>query len=132
MTSYKEKLVKFVKLKGKHIRKFGFIYADHKDYENIRSWSEEKCREIYNRILTRIIYKGEYGLVEYTCPWCIFNNFYCKECYYGNRYGICLNPNSAYKKYNITKVKVYFSNKLYRDIIKKTNLYILCLAKKFN
>ena len=121
--TYKEKIIKFVKLKRDHIKKFGFTYADHKDYKNIRSWSEEKCEFIYNDIVGRItsIYDSR-GLSSATCPWCIYHDTECNPCLvcsYGKRHGECLERDSLYERYATQEVKDFFTNEVYRDMIYK-------------
>ena len=123
MMTYKKKLVKFVKLKRAHIKKFGFVYADHKDYENIRSWPEEMCEWVYNEIVNRItsIYES-IGLSDTTCPWCVYHNiesYPCLSCSYGKRYGRCFERGSLYQRYATQEVKDYFTNEVYRDMIYK-------------
>ena len=139
MMTYKEKLVMFVKLKKDHIKKFGFVYVDHKDYEDIRSWDEERCKKIYDVIMKNIMYFGASKLTEATCPWCLYTlygpkqivlynsrlNFFnicsnnCSKCYYGKRYGECMKLNSVYKKCFTDKVKKSLTNKVYQDMINK-------------
>ena len=123
MMTYKEKLVKFVKLKKEHIEKFGFVYADHRDYEDIKSWTEEKCKEIYGAIVNNIT-TGSYGLSDLTCPWCIYKDPYnpsclssCSSCFYGKRHGKCLENFSLYRKYATREVKDFFTNEVYICII---------------
>jgi len=122
--TYKKKLVKFVKLKKVHIEKFGFIYADHRDYEDIKSWTEEKCKEIYSAIVNNITI-GSHGLSDLTCPWCIYRDLYnlsyspCFSCSYGKRHGECLKNFSSYKKYATIEVKYSLTDKVYQDIINK-------------
>ena len=126
MISYKERLVKFVKLKRAHIKKFGFVYTDHKDYDDLRSWPEEKCREIYDIIVLKIM--GDFesrGLSYYTCPWCVYYRSNCVSCYYGKRYGICATSKSAYEIYNTREVRESFTNEVYRGIIYKIINYKL-------
>ena len=130
MITYKEKLVKFVKLKKKHIKKFGFIYVDYKDYKNIRSWPEEICKEIYKKLVSEIVIANlAEGLSSFTCPWCIYHNSVCDLCYYGKRYGVCAASYSAYKRYNTKEVKEYFTNEIYIDII---NEIFYARPKSFN
>ena len=122
MTTYKEKLVMFVKLKRNHIKKFGFIYANHKDYKSIRSWSEESCKIVYEEIVSKIMsFHTVKGLSSLTCPWCIYHNSNCAPCYYGKRYGICSLSNSAYKKYATDDVRESLTNEVYRAMIYKIN-----------
>jgi len=129
MTTYKEKLVMFVKLKRNHIKKFNFVYADHRDYRNIRSWSEEKCKDVYNYIVDRIVSPcGTSGVTDSTCPWCIYKGSSytssyaaCVSCYYGKRYGRCLEDDSAYKKYATEEVEESLTNEVYREMIYKIN-----------
>jgi len=124
--TYKEKLVKFVKLKRNHIKKFGFVYANHIDYKNIRSWPEEKCKTIFNKIVDKIMsYNGVGGLSDLTCPWCVYHgleNDPCLLCSYGKRYGKCEEKGSLYKEYAIVEVKRSLTNEIYRDMIHKINL----------
>jgi len=123
MITYKEKLVMFVKLKKEHIEKFGLIYADDGDYEDIRLWSEEVCKYIYNSIMNRITscHKPK-GLSNTTCPWCVYHDTEydsCPSCSYGKRHGICDEKNSLYKKYATLDVKKSITNEVYLDIINK-------------
>jgi len=134
--TYKERIIKFVKLKRNHIKKFGFVYADHKDYENIRSWDEKRCKKIYDAIMKNIIYLGASRLTGATCPWCLYTlygnkqivlysriNFFnicynnCSKCYYGKRYGECMKLNSVYKKCFTEEIKNSLTNKVYQDMI---------------
>ena len=122
--TYKEKLVMFVKLKRAHIKKFGFVYTDHKDYDNIRSWTEENCKKIYRDIVESITrYKESRGLSNLTCPWCIYHENEkgdpCSSCSYGKRHGQCDDKNSLYRKYATREVKDSFTNEVYRDMINK-------------
>ena len=127
MMTYKEKLVMFVKLKRTHIKKFGFVYADHRDYKDIRSWSEERCQWIYNAIVDEIKYCNiAKGLTDLTCPWCVYNerkDNQCLSCSYGKRHGKCLEKNSLYGKYATKEVKRSLTNEVYRDMVNKINQY---------
>jgi len=118
--TYKEKLVKFVKLKNANIRKFGFIYANYKDYKDIRSWSEKNCKIIFNKIVNEIMCPCGIDELSYpTCPWCLYNYLDCPLCSYGKRHGECPKKDSTYKKYATTEVKKSFTNEVYRDMINK-------------
>ena len=123
MMTYKEKLVKFVKLKKEHIEKFGFVYADHRDYNDIRSWTEKRCKKIYKSIVEGITSHDEYsGLYNTTCPWCVYNEHeddQCLLCNYGKRHGECNEEDSLYGKYVTKEVRESFTNEVYRDMINK-------------
>ena len=125
--TYKEKLVKFVKLKRNHIKKFGFVYADHRDYKDIRSWSEKRCEEIYSKMVNRIMSpNGSKELTGTTCPWCLYNYLYhtaCPLCSYGKRHGECPKKDSLYKKYATNEVSKSLTNKVYRNMVNKINQY---------
>ena len=132
--TYKKKLMLFTELKKEHIQKFGIIYADHKDYRNIKTWKNDKCKMIYNTLVKNINF-GVRGLTDDTCVWCIYNTYkyriyyygqyfdHCDECYYGKRYGECLQVGSLYKKYATSEIKRSFTNKVYKDMINEINLY---------
>jgi len=123
MITYKERLVKFVKLKRNHIKKFGFVYADHKDYKDIRSWSEKRCKKIYRDIVDGITsYDGSNGLYNTTCPWCVYHKHeydQCLLCNYGKRHGECNEKDSLYGKYVTKEVEDSFTNEVYLDMINK-------------
>ena len=126
MISHKERLVKFVKLKRANIKKFGFVYTDHKDYDDLRSWPEEECKEIYDIIVLKIM--GDFeskGLSYYTCPWCIRYRFNCSVCSYGKRHGECLKDGSSYRRFSTKEVKESFTNEVYRSMIYKVINYKL-------
>ena len=121
--TYKEKLIKFVKIKDKIIKeKTGINYINELDIQEIREWDEETCKKIYSRFTISINTYFVHDLSIGTCPWCLkstVNDVHdCKDCEYGKRHGMCDDDGSLFSKY-ISKWEVGFiTNDMYMKILK--------------
>lgn len=118
--SYSEKLIEFVKLKGKEILRLTNIkYVNDEDITDLREWSEVICKEVYLQLKDEIINEGVRGLNKFTCPWCVLyeDNVDCLGCGYGKRHRMCYLVTSLYSSYE--HGGKYTSNNMYKDILKK-------------
>lgn len=100
MKSYKEKLIGFLRFKNDAIRSgtgLGLDLYDLSDFEEVASWSESLCKEVWFALDDT---HGDGG----TCPWCYALGFpageQCEEkgCTYGNRHGYCDDFLSRYQE----------------------------------
>jgi hypothetical protein len=84
---YKEKLIKYVQAKNKYIKNItGINYVTEDDIDDIMSWEEEECKQIW-----RTLYPAD---ELHGCPWCIKTytkhlRLNCGACSYGNRNNKC-------------------------------------------
>ena len=123
-----EKLVKFVELKNKVVKKVtGINYANRDDIAEIKEWGEKKCEAVYGAIELSILTTDISNFAIGACPWCISIPCFdygtaCEKCGYGERNGICINNvSSLFYKYNSKYIKGSLSNTVYRDMIKQIN-----------
>ena len=120
---YKEKLVAFIKLKDKIVKKeINIKYIDKRDIKDIRKWDEKTCEEIYKQLISSI-YEGSYGMFNDTCIWCIKYRYHytydeCKKCEYGKNHGLCRDLYTNYSIYRSSNVDI-LSNNEYRTILKQ-------------
>jgi len=106
--TYKKKLIQFVKIKNLIITTISYVtYADEGDIDDIKSWSEKVCKEIYEFMIEYFNHNSDdyfgYSIYIVTCPWCIYyrhikHNKDCNRCSYGKRNGICNSSGSIYKR----------------------------------
>lgn len=120
----KEKIIKFLEMKNEIIKKESKInYIDKEDIEDVKSWSNKKCKTIYQYITDQIHIKKVYGIGFSTCPWCILCNIYkvkgCTDCGYGERHGECGYGDSLYDLYrSVYLIENVLTNKVYKNILK--------------
>jgi len=125
-----EKLVAFMEGKKAEIAeaigdKFGELYFNKQDKENLLSLSEEKAEGIYEKIERRINTLSAEGLPTGLCPFCCITDDICSMCMYKDIHKKCDIGESDYKKvYNELERKGFFvcevfSNKFYRKLIAK-------------
>ena len=70
--------------------------------EIVSLWSMTECVLVTCKIGMDVVESIEAGLEvldEMIMPWCIFFNSDCESCTYGERHGICDNPDSDYKQF---------------------------------
>ena len=124
----KKKLIKFLKLKNSFIKQNTQIdYTNEKDINDIKRWSNEKCKQVYNIIYENIMHHNAYRLYLDTCPWCILGKIKhglcsvkaCGECQYGKNHGICGTEGSSYNKYADQDIGYKLTNKVYQNMIKQ-------------
>jgi len=131
--SYARTLVAFmegVKTKIEEIAgvKFGKLYFNEEDKQELLSLPEEQAFCIYLKIKIQIIKFQAMDILYYTCPFCYIAKDNCKNCKYAKRHGgECNEKNSDRDKY-IDRLYdlIYpdrwfnevFSNKFYKKLIK--------------
>lgn len=99
MGMYNELLILLMKEKSERIEDIiklpGSIYFNEGDREEIKSWSEEESKSIWNNIKKRVHTTAPAGLRKEVCPFCHkcgliqYKKPFCGECGYGRRHGIC-------------------------------------------
>lgn len=116
MKSYKEKLINFLRFKNDAIKAgtgLGLDLYDLSDFEEVASWSESLCKEVWFALDDT---HGDGG----TCPWCYIHGFpvkgQCepKGCKYGQRHGYCDDSSSRY-----TVVVSALEHQNFRDAIRR-------------
>jgi len=128
--TYKEKIIKFMQEKNKIIKKHtGIIYFNEKDKNDILSWSEKDCKNIYLKILDHVTQKYVFGMGWVVCPYCIKylspDKFNCHRCEYAKNHGECLSTDSVWNKVSNWRSKpgkrIYdiMDDKFYDNLIKK-------------
>ncbi len=127
----KNKLVKFVELKNKIVKKTtNMCYINDEDIEDIKRWNSEECKTTYKKLKNNIFKLEDIsGFAVGVCPWCISippngTSLPCAKCGYGLRHGICDSKNSLYFKYRSKYIESMYitleeplSNRVYRDMI---------------
>jgi hypothetical protein len=84
---YKEKLIKYIQAKNRYIKNItGIDYIIEDDIDDIMSWEEEECEQIWKNLKLR----NEAD----SCPWCVksyikYTCLNCECCNYGHRHGKC-------------------------------------------
>jgi len=128
--TFAEMLVAFMEGKKAEIvktigDKFGELYFNKQDKENLLSLSEEKAEDIYEKIERRIGALTAEGLPADLCPFCYIADDICSTCIYGGIHEKCDSAESSYRSvYNELGRKGFFvcdvfSNKFYRNLIAK-------------
>jgi len=119
----KEKLIRFLKIKNSIVNKYSNLkYIDEKDIYEVENWTKNTYSQVYKHIVEHINYSvGAIPHAE-TCPWCVYyfdikGYKNCSECKYGERNGVCSNPDSRYKKLVKAEVFVSLTKNKYIEII---------------
>ena len=116
----KEKIIKFLELKNDFIfRETDIEYIDSEDIDDVNTWSEELCEELYEGICFEINKNNINGVGSGVCVWCAIHNPQCSKCGYGIRHGVCVAPGSLYSQYRSQHLIDAFSNDVYKNIIKE-------------
>ena len=116
--TYQDKIIKFMQEKEKIIKTYNkdLEYINQNIVNNIKSWSNEDSEIVWGELICNIEIENECGLYTPTCPYCIYRNDACFNCYYGEIYGRCCYFSSNYMK--IREYNIDISNRKYRKIIK--------------
>ena len=129
-----EKLVLFMKKKSEKLDEIknglGQRYFNKKDEDNIMAWDVEKAARVWNEIKSVIFTYGDVcGLIEDTCPFCLYTFFYldddCRKCTYGKLHGICDADKFDTDYYHIINVmynKQLYDNHLYTNEYYRKNI----------
>ena len=128
--TYREKLIEFIKMKDLIVHKTSSMeYVNEKDMEDIQSWSEKTCLDIYKH-MTKFVIEDDNDDEELdynTCPWCIkylvMNSHNdCTSCRYGSRHGICSKIHSKYRELHHRQAFYSLDKAKYREILNSIEL----------
>lgn len=122
--TYKNKLINILLYKNQ--MSGGIKLYTEEDLKEIGSWSEHKCKKVYNRIFF-CIHRYDFPGMAVTCPWCQ-RHFYslllrqarCIGCGYGKRHGKCYKTSS------------FFHDKMLNFFLAHKELYKAITGGSFN
>jgi len=90
----KDILIQYSVMKAVYIHNILGIkdYITNDDIQDIKSWSERECFEVYNCI------RRFHGVKQnrFSCPWCIKWGLTCSDCGYAKRHLKCVYAQSTY------------------------------------
>ena len=101
MLTSNQKLIMFMRKKQEELIELGIKdkYFIKKDEKIILSWEEDKCEEIWRKIIQNINDGNNLGLSIAVCPFCIENKSdTCVGCIYQLHHDICSAFDSTYNK----------------------------------
>ena len=126
MAFEKQKLIQLMERKAAVVAAHGIDpskYFGQRDREAILRWEDDEASSVWVE-LKYFIDKGECGLTNELCPFCILTETECKKCSYCAIHGDCYEPGSDFQhilsRLNVDKV---FPNDWFKEAYKEIELY---------